>query len=356
MKTTTMDSRKNPLRSFFFITMLSVMPFVVSAQSWNLVWSDEFNGNSIDATNWKFETGAGGWGNNELEYYTNRPENACINNGNLLIIARKEAYNGSGYTSARLKTQGLRNWTYGKMEARIKVNQTKGLWPAFWMLGESIAIDGWPKCGEIDILEHVNKVSNINGTIHWDNNGHAQYGGDTLCNVSQYHVYGIEWDANAIRWMLDGKKYWEANIKNNINSTNEFHAPFFFILNVAVGGNWPGSPDGTSVFPDTMLVDYVRVYQAATSVPTVIERISSVTLFPNPSNGNGTLHFSSAYDDKYNVSVINSRGQICYQQELHAAKNESASCLLNGEHLTRGLYVVKVASEEECIYLKWLIE
>src|SRR4051812_38546848 len=135
------------------ITLLPLLLTLLSAnaQTWGLVWSDEFNGNSIDAANWKFETGGGGWGNNELEYYTDRPENAVINNGNLLIIARKESFNGSSYTSARMKTQGLKHWTYGKIEARIQLPATQGVWPAFWTLGESISTDGWPKCGEIDI-------------------------------------------------------------------------------------------------------------------------------------------------------------------------------------------------------------
>src|SRR6185436_15483099 len=143
------------------------------SQSWSLSWSDEFDSSAINTSNWKFETGAGGWGNNELEYYTNRAVNATVSNGNLLIIARKESYNGSSYTSARMKTQGLQSWTYGKMEARIKLPSGKGIWPAFWMLGENITSVGWPKCGEIDIMEHVNKDTTTEGTMHWDNNGHA---------------------------------------------------------------------------------------------------------------------------------------------------------------------------------------
>src|SRR4051812_7129028 len=232
------------MKKIISLTLFLFCIIITKAQNWGLVWSDEFNGSTINSANWKFETGAGGWGNNELENYTSRSENAKIDNGNLLIIARKESYNGSNYTSARMKTQGLQNWTYGKIEARIKLPATKGVWPAFWTLGENITQLSWPKCGEIDIMEHVNTEPKMNGTIHWDNNGHAQYGGDTACDVKKYHVYGIEWDNQTIKWTLDGKKYKDATIKNNINGTDEFHKPFFILLNMAVGGNWPGSPDG----------------------------------------------------------------------------------------------------------------
>ena len=239
---------------------------------WNLAWSDEFNGTNINTSNWKYETGGDGWGNNELEYYTNRSENARIENGNLVIEARKENYNGMNYTSARLKSQGLKNWTYGKVEARMKLPAGQGVWPAFWMLGENISQVSWPKCGEIDIMEHINNESAIHGTIHWDstgNNTHAQYGAASPnIDVTQYHVYSIEWDASSIKWFVDGTQYLEANIANNINGTEEFHKPFFILFNLAVGGNWPGNPDGSTPFPAKMYVDYVRVYQHGDNNPT----------------------------------------------------------------------------------------
>ncbi|MBK1813446.1 glycoside hydrolase family 16 protein [Clostridium sp. YIM B02505] len=235
-----------------------------AATASTLVWSDEFNGTSINTSNWAFDTGAGGWGNNELQYYTNRSENARVSNGNLVIEARKENYGGAAYTSARLKTQGLKNWTYGRIEARMKLPQGQGLWPAFWMLGQNITQSGigWPKCGEIDIMEHVNLESVIHGTIHWDTNGHAYYGNQSgNIDVTQYHTYSIQWDASSIKWFVDGVQFNEANIANNINGTEEFHKPFFIILNLAVGGTWPGNPNSSTAFPAQMLVDYVRVYQ-----------------------------------------------------------------------------------------------
>jgi beta-glucanase (GH16 family) len=314
----------------------------VNAQNWKLVWSDEFNGTAIDAASWKFETGGGGWGNNELEYYTNRPENAVINNGNLLIIARKESFSGSNYTSARLKTQGLKYWTYGKIEARIKLPAIQGVWPAFWTLGESISTDSWPKCGEIDILEHINKAPAINGTIHWDNNGHVQYGGDTVCDVLKYHIYGIEWDIKAIKWTLDGKKYKEANIANGINSTSEFHKPFFLLLNMAVGGSWPGNPDGTSVFPDTMFIDYVRVYQVTTGFSEIATNTLAATVFPNPTEGTSALQLNAPTSGVYTIRIVNACGQVVAEQQTTVIKAQLVNVNLNTEQLTAGLYHILV--------------
>lgn len=227
--------------------------------TYQLVWSDEFDGTAVNTANWNFETGGGGWGNNEQQYY--QAKNATVANGNLVITAKKERVKANAYTSARLTTQNKRQFTYGKMEARIKLPLGQGLWPAFWMLGSNINTVSWPACGETDIMEHINTEPTIYGTIHWDNNGHAQYGGSTTTTPADYHVYSIEWDSSAIKWFVDGVQYHEANILNNINSTEEFHKPFFFILNLAVGGDWPGQTIDTSKLPASMYVDYVRVYQ-----------------------------------------------------------------------------------------------
>ncbi|MDD5528637.1 MAG: family 16 glycosylhydrolase [bacterium] len=246
-------------KKVFFLGCLLFCFMQGKAQAWNLVWSDEFDSANVNSTSWTYDTGFSY--NNELEYYTSRPQNVTIQNGNLLIIAKKEVYNGANYTSARLKTEGLETWTYGKFESKIKLPIGKGIWPAFWILGQSVGQIGWPKCGEIDIMEHINTEPLIYATMHWDNSGHKQSGSYTSCDVRQYHIYSIEWSAKAIEWFLDGNKFFETNIANNIDSTEELHLPFYVILNLAVGGNWPGNPDGTTPFPDTMFVDYVRVYQ-----------------------------------------------------------------------------------------------
>jgi beta-glucanase (GH16 family) len=234
------------------------------AQTWNLVWSDEFNGPSIDTSNWTFETGGGGWGNNELEYYTNGA-NASIQNGALVIEARRENVGGMAYTSTRMNTRGKHEFTYGRIEARIALPSGQGLWPAFWMLGSNIGTVGWPASGEIDIMEHVNTASTIFGTIHWDSGGHVSYGGSTsVPSFTGYHVYSIEWSPSAITWFVDGVQYVQANILNNINNTQAFQRPFFILLNLAVGGAFPGNPNSSTPFPSRMLVDYVRVYQQST--------------------------------------------------------------------------------------------
>jgi len=227
--------------------------------NYTLLWSDEFD-NSI-GPDWVFETGNGssGWGNNEFEYY--RQENAYVAEGQLVIEIKEENYGGFNYTSARMKTQGRKSWQYGKIEARIRLPMGQGIWPAFWMLGDSISSVSWPACGEIDIMEHINNDSLVYGTIHWDADGHASYGNSVAVNVTEYHIYSIEWDSSAIRWYLDGNQYGEANIENNVNSTDEFHDNFFILLNCAVGGDWPGSPDSGTTFPAFMYVDYVRVWQ-----------------------------------------------------------------------------------------------
>ncbi len=260
----------------FFSILLAVIllatllpaPKSSAATGWNLVWSDEFNDTSLNTSNWTYETGTGssGWGNNELQYYTGRSENLQVTGGNLVITARKESYGGMDYTSARIKTQDLKSFTYGKIEARIKLPSGQGLWPAFWMLGTNITSVGWPKCGETDIMERVNYNSYVNGSVHWDADGQADYGQVSgSLDFSQYHAYSVEWDSSYIRWYVDDVLYNAFYIENNTGNTEEFQKPFFLLLNLAVGGNWPGSPDSSTPFPAQMLVDYVRVYQASSA-------------------------------------------------------------------------------------------
>ena len=242
---------------------------------WNIVWNDEFNGPSINPSNWVFETGGGGWGNNELEYYTSRTNNARIENGQLIIEAEKESYGGSSYTSARMKTQGKWSWTYGRIEARIKIPRGQGIWPAFWTLGANIGSVGWPTCGEIDIMENIGKTSdqkNVHGTIHGPQSGGDYNGGAGVTGTytlpggaalaDNFHTYAVEWTPNQIKWFMDTNQYSTATAAGLPGgATWVFTQPQFILLNLAVGGNWPGNPDGTTVFPQQMLVDYVRVYE-----------------------------------------------------------------------------------------------
>ena len=261
----------------YFILIASILVFVSCTESsknttsitdsasnikgYELVWSDEFNGSIIDTSNWNFEIGGEGWGNHEQEYY--QPANATVSDGNLIITGKKENVQSNHYTSSRMTTKSKHEFLYGKIEARIKIPVGQGLWPAFWMLGSNINTVDWPACGETDIMEHINTDSLMYGTLHWDNNGHVQ-SGDTLTSTpSDYHIYGIEWDSASIRWYLDGVKYHEVNILNGINSTDEFHHPFYLLLNLALGGDWPGQTIDDSKIPAKMYVDYVRVYKKA---------------------------------------------------------------------------------------------
>ena len=233
---------------------------------WTLVWQDEFEGAEIDRSKWTFDVGGHGWGNNELQAYTERPENARIENGMLVIEARQEEFVRRDYTSARLKTQGLHAWTYGRIEARMKLPYGNGIWPAFWMLGADIQQNPWPASGEIDIMEYIGRDTNkIYGTVHGP--GYSGSGGvghftslpeGTLNN--DFHVFAIEWEENEIRWYVDEEQFFKIT-PESVPGEWVYDHPFFLILNLAVGGNWPGSPDETTVFPQFLVVDYIRVYQ-----------------------------------------------------------------------------------------------
>jgi beta-glucanase (GH16 family) len=250
----------------------SSTPFPPSGgSSYVLTWSDDFgpaNGSSPDSAKWVMETGGGGWGNNELESYTSRPENAKIQDGNLVITAIQEDFTGTDgiarhYTSARLKTQGKFDQKYGRFETRIKIPAGQGIWPAFWMLGNNINTVSWPSCGEIDIMENIGKEpSTVHGSLHasgFDSTG--SYALNAGKFADDFHVFAIEWEPAVIRFYVDGHLY-DTRTPADVpaGQTWAFDHPFFLLLNVAVGGNWPGSPDETSTFPQTMLVDYVRVY------------------------------------------------------------------------------------------------
>ena len=231
--------------------------------AYTLVWSDEFNGPEINRENWKYNKGGGGWGNVELEYYTDRSENARIKNGMLVIEARKEDYEKYSYTSARMLTQGLQGWTFGRIEARIKVPFGQGIWPAFWMLGTG---GGWPYGGEIDIMEIIGKEPyTLYNTIHGPGYSGANGVGSHKIFPYQFsdafHVFAVEWEPDVIRWYMDGELT-NTVTANQVPGNWVFNEhEFFIILNVAVGGHWPGNPDDTTQFPQQMLVDYVRVYQ-----------------------------------------------------------------------------------------------
>jgi len=242
-----------------------------------LVWSDEFDspsGSSVDSAKWSFDIGGGGWGNHELESYTSRAANAELRDGALVIRVLKETLKGSDkitrhYTSARLITKRKFSQTYGRFEARIKIPYGQGIWPAFWMLGSDLDTAGWPTCGEIDIMENIGKEPSIvHGTLHGP--GYSSEKGVTASYSlpgsrkfsDDYHTFAVEWEANLMRFYVDERLYQTRTPADLPPGTAwVFNHPFFLVLNVAVGGNFPGSPDATTVFPQLMKVDYVRVYK-----------------------------------------------------------------------------------------------
>ncbi len=244
----------------------SPTPAAWDLAGWNSVWNDEFDGTELDRSNWTFDIGGNGWGNAEWEAYTDKPENVRVEDGMLVITAIEDPSLPAGrpYSSARIKTQGLHSWQYGRIEARIKLPYGQGIWPAFWMLGDNNK--GWPTSGEIDILEHVGKEPNtIHATVHAP--GYSGGSGVTTsfevpANTlkDDFHVYAIEWQENEIRWFFDDQEYFKLT-PADVPDEWIFDHEFFIIMNLAVGGRWPGYPDDTTIFPQQMLVDYVRVYQ-----------------------------------------------------------------------------------------------
>ncbi len=247
-----------------------------------LTWSDEFNGaagTAPDSTKWKHDIGGSGWGNNELEYYTDSTRNAAMDgNGNLVITARKENpanyqchYGTCEYTSARLLTAGKFDQAYGRFEARIKIPRGQGLWPAFWMLGNDIGSVGWPNSGEIDIMENIGKEpGTVHGTIHGPgySGGGGLTGAYTLPNgqafADAFHTFTVDWAPDSVTWYVDGVQYSRKTPADAGGNKWVFDHPFFMLLNVAVGGYWPGNPDGSTSFPQSMTIDYVRVYSYTT--------------------------------------------------------------------------------------------
>jgi beta-glucanase (GH16 family) len=303
-----------------FGSFLSARPtaYADSPTVWKLVWSDEFDGpagSAVDSNKWAFDVGGNGWGNNELETYTSRTANAYRDGGQLVIKALKETLTGPdnitrNYTSARLLTRNKFSQAYGRFEARIKIPYGQGIWPAFWMLGDNIGTAGWPNCGEIDIMENIGKEPTIvHGTFH----GPGYSGGNGVTAAyslpsgqfsDDFHTFAVEWEPNVMRFYVDGLLYKTRTPADlPAGTTWVFDHPFFIILNVAVGGAWPGNPDATTVFPQQMLVDYVRIYQRTTpsNVPVLFTdeganralALDSVTFKRDPFSVRNSLNFSS---------------------------------------------------------------
>lgn len=369
-------------RILFLIGAIALLSSVNSVNA-QLLWADEFNGTSVNTGVWTFETGAGGWGNNELQYY--RSQNATVSGGILTITAKRENYGGAAYTSARIKTQSKYTKQYGFMQARLKCPMGQGLWPAFWMLGQNIGSVGWPSCGEIDIMEHVNTENRVLGTIHWSGpSGYASYGGNKTTTPASWHDYQINWNQYSIKWYVDGVQYHVANIEGSINSTEEFHRPFFFLLNFAVGGNWPGSPNSSTPFPSYYQIDYVRVYQQASAKSAngaeaepvfnadgtfrefvlvaddeveapMAPAANETEIYPNPLSAGSSINVNLANynaDVPVYVTIIDMKGAILYKNV-----EQSGQFTVETNNLfSTGMYSIKLENGSNITVKKLLIQ
>lgn len=294
------------IKGFSFAAAPATQPSGAAPAGWKLVWSDEFDGQQLDRTKWGFDQGGRGWGNNELEFYTDRPENAYVQDGMLHIRAIKESYQGALYTSARLKTRNLFFRKYGRFEFRAKLPTGKGLWPALWMMPQQSKYGGWPASGEIDVMEARGQEPNkVLGTLHYGSRppANTHTGKDYILpdngTIADFHVYGLEWEPGEIRWYVDDRLYQRQNFWWSCSNTdarrgappaNEsklnpwpapFDQPFYLILNLAVGGNFLGNPDVSTQFPAEMVLDYVRVYDKTNGYG------------PPPPRGPGKLPFTA---------------------------------------------------------------
>lgn len=320
--------KKLKLLSFF-----TLLTFASQAQ-WTMIWNDEFDNATLDNTKWAKDIGGWGFGNNEAQYYSDSPTNLSISNSELLITARREQFGTNEYTSAKIISKGKFQVKYGKIEARLKAPMGQGLWPAFWMLGTNIDQVSWPRCGEIDVMEHVNNNPKVNGTAHWDNVGHTYLGGVITTDVTTYHNYAVTWDSLAIKWYVDEALYFQLNIANGVNGTEEFQAPFYLLLNLAVGGDWPGYPDATTVFPAQMTVDYVRVYTYDPNASINELSNNSLLFYPNPASDK--LIFDSPNFDK--VSILSLDGKLICEKSL-------ISNSIDISNIENGVYLVSVVSK-----------
>lgn len=237
-----------------------------------LSWADEFNGTTLDAAAWSAETGDGcpglcGWGNNELQYYTTPPNNLFFQDGKMIIEAKKETYGGKNYTSTRIKTQGKKFFKFGRVDIRAILPKGMGIWPALWLLPQNNTFGNWPTSGEIDMMEHKGgEASRVLGTLHYGPGPGSTYISRNYTLPSgtfndEFHVFSLVWEQDVIKWYVDNNLYSTINKADIGGNTWPFNESFFFLINLAVGGNFPGQPDANTYFPSFFIVDYVRIYQ-----------------------------------------------------------------------------------------------
>lgn len=312
------------MRTQLLAVLLCASVSAASAQNWKLVWADEFEGDTLNTDKWSFMIGDGteygipGWGNNELQYY--QAENVKVADGLLTITARRENVASSQFTSARIRTIDKGDWTYGRFEFRARMPEGQGIWPAIWMLPTDNAYGGWPSSGEIDIMEYLgHDTTRVYGTIHYGgptdykNRGTDYVTDDTAFN-SAFHTFALEWEEGKLRWYVDGEEFQNLGTGMWYSSSAAFPAPFnrdfHLLINLAVGGNWPGNPDGTTQFPQELVVDYVRVYQDGVSGLDQDQSGQELEQnYPNPFDEVSEITFSLSSEEKVLLEVYDSTGR-----------------------------------------------
>ncbi|MGD0038524.1 MAG: family 16 glycosylhydrolase [Bacteroidota bacterium] len=343
---------------FFVLIFLVGFPFNRNiAQEYKLVWSDEFDGTVLDLTKWEYQigNGSGGWGNNEKEYY--RSENAIVNNGYLKIVAKKENFGGFNYTSARISTIHKGDWRYGKIEMRAKMPVGKGMWPAFWMMPTDNIYGEWAASGEIDIMEYLGHDSTtVYGTLHFGDSWPSNTSKGMPYSLSNsdfndnFHTYTLIWEEGKIQWFVDGELYQTQTswYTSGGNYPAPFDQQFHILLNLAVGGNWPGDPDASTVFPQEYDIDYVRVYQkSVTAVQGTDQKPHNFLLyqnFPNPFNPTTKIKYSIPQNGFVTIKIFNLLGQKVASLVNQEQRTGEYKIEFNASNLSSGIYLYRIQS------------
>lgn len=323
----------NPKKLFLLLLICLTTVSTIKAQEYSLVWSDEFD--KTISPDWIYDIGdsVDGWYNKELEYY--QPDNITVENGIMVISAKKETVANCNYTSGRIKSK--LSWKYGKIEARLKVPMVQGMWPAFWMLGEDGGIPGWPKSGEIDIMEHINTENSIVNNIFWENSGTSSSPMTTYgINPGEFHTYSLVWTTDSIIWLMDGTPTHSICITNSINSTEEFHKPFYININLAVGGKWPGFIIDDNNLPAKYYIDYVRVYQQKNETNIKYLKKENAGNFEINSNTlNGCIHIKLRNSLKGNLEVFDLSGKALLKTQIYEGEYKL-------QNLKKSIYLVRI--------------
>lgn len=336
------------MKKHTLLAMLLITCIFSWGQENQLLWSDEFNADTLNTDFWNYDIGNGssGWGNNELQYYTSRPENIKVENGKLIITALYENYNGYKYTSARIHTKRKAYFGYGRIEMRAKLPMGRGTWPAFWMLPENVIYGSnyWPDNGEIDIMEYVGYQPNIiYGSVHTNKN----YGAKSVTSKITYygvendfHTYAIEWTYDAINYYVDSYLYGSYKRMGRDWHYWPFDQNFFMLLNFAVGGNWGGAQGvDNTIFPQTYEIDYVRVYDLGyhVNIPTNLNK-GSVSIYPNPTSNFIDIKIDDISNAEFQTSIFDMQGKTVIPQTDYKGTN----CTINLSKLNAGIYFLKV--------------